>query len=337
MKLSVLYFTYFILSVLSTDRMYTISNDLSCESCLNINSLPDSFSQVDRVHLQINAGRHTLTKSGSLVFDHVLEVHVIGTPDAAEIVCANNSGIMFSSVGNVVIASVSLLYCGVSSIHGVSAVLLHLVSDFTLDNVGVYNSTASGIVISEVYGFAQIMNSVISGSPITNVVCSWGNSHSKNATSFVFTVENSVIEHGGRELHLSCNDETADRSGGMNIVVDEIETNATVRINNVTFYKNSGCTGGNINIVVSKSKWCPSTHNLVDIIIADSLISHGSARIGAGLAFSGVYAHCHGSTCCDNVEIANTAITDNHATDGGGGIAVWIDESYHSINVCFYH
>lgn len=171
-----------ILPGLSTDRMYTISNDFSCENCLTINSLSQSnFSQVDRLHLQINSGRHILTKSGFLAFEHVSEVHMIGSSaDITQIVCTNKNGILFSSVGNVVIANVSLLYCGgfgTSSVYQASAVVLHLVSDFTLENVELYNSTATGIIISEVYGVARIRNSVISGSPIANVVCAWGNLH----------------------------------------------------------------------------------------------------------------------------------------------------------------
>lgn len=342
MKLSVLYFTCFFLSVVSTDRIYTISNDFSCESCLAINSLPQyNFSQVDRLHLNISPGRHTLNISGMLVFDSIPEVRVIGTPGIADIICTGNSGIVFSSVHDVVIANVSLSCCGgISNVNGIgaSAVVLHLVSSFTLDNVRVHNSTASGIVISEVYGVAQITNSIISGSSIANVVCAWENFHSKNTTSeslIQFTVKDSVIEHGG-VYHdpPSCRGETAELSGGMNIIMDEIETGATVRINNVTFYNNSGSAGGNMNIVLSKTKLPPNTPNFVAITIADSLISHGSACIGGGLAFSGVHAHCYGTHI---IEIANTVVADNRAMEGGGGVAVWIDESCHSFDVAFYH
>lgn len=109
-------------------------------------------------------------------------------------------------------------------------------------------------------------------------------------TSFIkLTVENSVVEHGGRVI--SCKAETTDLSGGMNILLDEVETGASIHINNVIFYKNSGCTGGNLNIVVSKSKWCASTHNFMNVTIADSLISRGRARVGGGLAFSSTHAH----------------------------------------------
>lgn len=346
MKLSVFYTlsAYCILSVVSTDRVYTISNEkLSCDSCFAINDLPlGNFSQIDRLHLQIHPGRHTLSKSDFLVFEHVHEVSVIGTVNETEIECTNGSGILFSSVSNVVMANLSLLSCGgfdASSSHGVSAVYLHLVSNFTLVNIAVLNSTATGILISNTYGVARIQNSVVSGSPMANIVCVWGNQHSKNATSFInFRIENSAIEHGGK-LH-SCKDGVTDLdlSGGINVILDKIEIAGSIHLNHVTFYKNSGCRGGNVNIMISKFT---CTNNFLSITVADSLISHGRAHTGGGLALSGNYysigrSFIYGnSSCRHSLVISNTTIINNHALEKGGGIylSAWVDESIHLVDI----
>ena len=314
MKLSMMYCilsAYFVLSVLPTDILYTISNeDLSCENCFTINEVPTgNFSLVDRLYLHISPGRHTLSNPDALVFKHVAEVQVVGTRGSSEVACTNNSGIVLTSVNHVVMANLSFLHCGAASVHGASAVLLHLVPEFILDGMYVYNSTSIGVTIKDSYGVARIQDSVISGSPTANIVCAWGNLHSTNTISLInLTVENSAIEHGGRLM--------GELSGGLNIMQSKTEAAGNIHLDSVTFYNNSGYIGGNLNIVGTCS---------LSISIANSFISHGKACVGGGLAFSGVEYHSYGyggNTFHHSLEIANTVIVSNQALEKGGGMSV---------------
>jgi hypothetical protein len=285
-----------------------------------LTSMKFPWENIERLYLQVNPGRHSLNRSDFLVFEDVPEVHVIGVTNSAEIVCADNSAIVFLSVSTVVMANLTVLECGgifdASSVYGISAIALYWVSDFTLDNIHLYNSTATGVVIRNSYGIAKIQDSVISGSPIANIVCVWDSLKSENVTSINFTVKNSTIKHGG-SLLLDMRD-TTQLSGGMNILLNEVDTTASIYLDEVTLYSNSGVRGGNLYIMVS---------TCAHIFIVDSSISHGMAYSGGGLAFSGgKKCDSYRETCYHILDLVRTAIVSNNAITRGGGVSVLADD-----------
>ena len=328
---------------LSSDIRYTISNEnILCEnqsSCLSMSEL-GNMSHIDKVHLQLSPGKHIFSKHEFLAFEDVNEVYLIGTADSTEIICTNSTGIMFSSVGTVVIANVSMMHCGalgnmsVSGAHHPIAVILHSISDIHLTNVRILESKAIGVFVSETYGVAHIQNSVINGSRMANIICLWdSNYNSEHNSSISFTVENVIIAQGGKEL--SDGDIAMEVSGGMNIQTNNVL--GDILLNNVTFSENTGFTGGNVRVNVSRSVKC-SEYDFLNITLSNGLLSHGLAASGAGVLLTGkFYDNRHNDslnyTCCHRFVVSDTTILNNQVRENGGGMAIFIDESVHGIDI----
>lgn len=327
----------------SSDIKYTISNEsVLCEnqsSCMTISELRN-MSQIDQVYLQLSPGRHNFSKHEFLAFENINEVHLIGTADSTEIVCTNDTGIMFSSVGTVVIANVSMLNCGalgnmvIAGVHRPVAVILHLVPDIHLENVHILESKAIGVFVSETYGVARIQNSVINGSLMANIICLWGSDYnSEHNSSISFTVEDVIITRGGKEL----SDEDGP-SGGMSIQTNDVT--GEILLNNVMFSENSGITGGNVRVNVSRSVKCRDC-DLLNITLSNGVLSHGSAVVGAGVFLTGKFydngRESHNDslnyTRCHRLRVSDTIIINNQARENGGGMAIYIDESVHGIDI----
>ena len=145
----------FSVSALSADRLHSISQSCGGEpSCFTINQL-SNFSQLDTLRFQVHPGRHVLTRPDFLVFEDIHSLYIVGATPAAEILCTNNSGVLFLSVDNVVMENLSFLSCGGVGTPGTSkasAVTFRLVANFQLNNVRVLDSTGVGILIHESYG-----------------------------------------------------------------------------------------------------------------------------------------------------------------------------------------
>lgn len=333
--------TYAAVTITTSNDSYIITNGgFSCDEslCLTINDL-NQFSQMDRVSLEFYPGRHILSKSAPILFEDINEVHIIGHDYSTEIVCTNNSGFMLSSVINLVMTNISLTYCGgplQASGTKTSAIFLHLVPNFVLESINLLTSTTVGIFISEFYGVGHMLNSVINSSAVANVVCTWGYSNKYlNAThSFDFTIENSIISHGG-SLYSQDNIEI---SGGMNFLIKETEIKGNIMLKGITLLNNSGLTGGNLRINISQC--LNNCNNVLNITLSNDLISHGNALRGAGLSFTKSHHDCgHYHFPIFNVTSAsyysltmlNTVLANNQAVEKGGGMNICIDESFLTI------
>ena len=322
-----------IIGVSCTENVYIITNhDFSCDNesvCLTINQLTN-FSHMNRVSLEFHPGTHVLNKSEHIVFDGINEVRIVGHSQS-EVLCIDSSGLTFLSIGELVLSNVSFRSCGArvqaDAFNYETAIFLHLVSNFSLDGINVFNSIAVGMFISETYGEAQIQNSVISGSSISNMIWS---SRSEYSHPFTLTIENLAVMHGG-----SVSLQKSTVSGGMNIFISAARSGSIV-LNNINFHNNSGHTGGNLQIAIS---YCVYSLQSIDVILSNSLISFGKAFRGAGLAYVVNCDHCglehQQLNTSHTFLVQNSVITHNQAIERGGGLDIFIDNTVYVAKVCF--
>ena len=306
--------------------------------CTTIDKLNIS-SQTGSFFLQFHPGRHILNRSDFITFESIPEVHMVGNAALTEIVCQNTTGIMFTHVDNVVVLNLSFLHCGGLSHSTVpayipSAIFLHFVSNFSLDGITIYESRAIGVFISESYGKAEIRDSVIALSPIANVICIYNSNNTFINTSFELLLQNLYIMHGGSAY---LNEE---KSGGINIEVGQMESSGKISLENITFFNNSGRTGGNLKINVSQ---CNKCHPL-NISVSNSKLSNGLAFSGGGISYiekcccpQCLMHDVTSTSICHHFTLENTTIINNRAIEKGGGIELFIDVNTNIIFILFYN
>ncbi len=331
----VLFASYLVVCVFPAgDFKYTVTNDrLSCDnesSCVNVNEL-SKFSDIERVSVTFCQGRHILNRSKFIVFENISEVHIIGDIYGTEILCSSSSGLMISSVHNLIISNLSFLSCG--GLHHAestfSTIFLHLVSNFILENLRVIDSSDVGIFISNAYGMAQIYNSHITGSQKANIVCIWNYSSNVSSSFFDFLVENLTITNGGiKNLNLQA---ANDVSGGMNIKLDGTTVPGKIFLGRIILYNNSAHTGGNLKVDISR---CIGAN--VNITLSHALIDHGRAYVGGGLSFTRRH-HCDLVSSASyngiHLTILDTNVTNNQAVKSGGGMSIIISQMAPATNI----
>ena len=290
--------------------------------CLTVNDL-ESFCDMMDVFLHFSPGTHILSKSEPIIFERTNKVHITGYLHSTEVICVNGSGFMFEAVRDATVANISLTNCGTSAIPGMlpSALFFHAVRSTLLQDIHLYNSTSVGVYVSDACGEVRIRDTVVSGSAAANVVCEWR----AVDVEIDFTVQNLELFHGG-----NLDSGEASFSGGMNLLFSDVANiSGSIELDGVNFYKNSGHVGGNLNIEILHGDCIQSNNQSLSITLSNSWITQGKAVKGAGLSFinkpidySLNCLTCSSGTNFVSFEVSNTSITNNEASDKGGGMYI---------------
>lgn len=310
----------------SNSQYISYSNNKSTH--ITISELSE-FINISQLKIEFYPGKHVLDKSGFIVFKNITEVDIYGTV-GSEIVCTDNAGFLFSLVDKVSIVNLSFYSCGsqILNLHLFSAVYMHLVANFSLKGVLVENSRNIGIVINKTHGTGRIDDSTISSSHVANVLGIWDLDYCTSSPYSLMIKDTAILHGGSNTMH-------GDLGGGINI---KSQQSGSFIFDNVTFFNNSGYSGGNINLVISQCS-CYS----LNISITDSLISGGRAVLGAGLSFSEKQDYCRNyslsPTCsyAHYLTISSTVITNNHALEKGGGLNILIGRTISIISISLYN
>ena len=301
--------------VLSAPNVFIVNNTSSCDNCFTANDLSD-FTLMDQMFIEFLPGKHVLSRSGFIVFEKISQLRITGY-HSTQVVCTNSSGFVFSSINNLVILNMSFFNCGPHMQSG-AAVFLHSVPNLLLQMINLIDSVGIGLYVGETHGVAQILDSVVSGSHVANVVCEWNSSNN----TIDFTVQNLTIAQGG-----TLDSQEGSVSGGMNILLSNMTGN--VNLGGITLFNNSGHNGGNLRIVTSPC--CPSVNDYysLNIALSDSVLSYGQASSGAGLFYREEQCDCKPfpNVTLNNYisfEVHNSSILSNLATKSGGGMDVSI-------------
>ena len=274
---------------------------------------------------------------------------------------SSSSGFVFGVVQSLQIANLSFTHCGADIISVVAhsfpdipkefyvanittAVGFLLVEDLHLSGVLIQNNTGFGLTALNLFGNSSIMNSVF--------VFNKGDEYHPGGNALVYflliekiymctsktvnlNITSSKFMHGSTMhfvgLQLS--------PPGLTILLYQQCSHVTICINNSVFSDNynqkdkTAFFGANLAILTAVPKYNPAFHT---IVIDNCHIEGGRAGFGGGMAlfawesffnFTRPHASCtvNNTDHASSVQIINTEIVQNAATNAAGGLSVFLN------------
>ena len=170
--------------------LYTLSHYLE-----NITQYFTSNTRITFLH-----GVHEINKSGVLLIKNVFSLTLTGYnitgSNTAKIICMQPATLKFSSIVNLMISHLSVLYCGYPVLqfingkeHSSVAVYFLDIFDFKLSNTSVENSTGYGVVGVNVLGHSSICHSKFLFNnyyTLNSTNCSPGSGSCKGGNMYLF-------------------------------------------------------------------------------------------------------------------------------------------------------
>ena len=314
-----------------------------CAVTTNINQLCGNTKDYSNTLITVLEGTHTLNVTCE--FKEVTNLTFSGTNNTT-INCSPSSkeaGLKFLNVYHMEISDIEFTSCGctgyvVSNLYGLlpkilSALLFINGSSLTLTNVTVVNAVSAGIYIYNVVDYV-IMDSckVINASSskiefMSGTVIAYNNHTTTNTrlvTSHCHFMNSGYTDYSnGYCLRLSSHE----HSYSCGLTLFHGSPNLTVEISNSVFSNNTGCSGGNMAVLLFD--FIPSNGTSM-ITISDTNFSGGHSHHGGGFymsfqnSFSGhKYYHTYKNN--ENItplNITKSTFSDNFATMSGGGIYI---------------
>ncbi len=260
--------------------------------------------------------------------------------EKSEILCTkSNSSLYFQFIQNIVIENITVRGCG-SSLKGVVKSAVHFITCYQikLENVGVVNSTGSGLNIFRNQGNVSVTNSkFMENSILDNPNDFWGgngvNLLIQDISTKSFTFENCEFLHNKASgydysfifsLH-NTSMMGKGRGGGMRITMKSNVTDVTVTLNNCTFTGNSAYIGGGLSARIEGGGY-----NNKLLINNTEFSGNGCDKIASGgggayLSFENLKDSGNAST---NYAMSITnVIFENNCAEIGGGVYFYPDHS----------
>ena len=300
-----------------------------------------SLGTANTAYIFLN-GVHELSGNISLNFFRTDSIYLVGKAlnsthyvPHAEIVCnKQEAGFVFQHATNIAVTNLTITGCGCWYDYIVPATLgFYNVTNVTIDNVIVRNSTGYGVYALCAMGKVEVVDSVFAFNKGTadydggNVAFHYENC---TETSTLLTIRFSHFLHGYGE-HIN------PIASGLYVFV--WTTGVNVEIDNITAVGNvaaNNSTGGNVALFLRNrtsilSNW---------VIVNNSYIAEGSAYTGAGMYVSITDTPLYDAASHDNtvtathrgvfspvltpeiITIINTHFISNHAVYEGGGLYV---------------
>ena len=324
----------------------------------NTVSLVNTTQYTSNTKISFLPGVHKIDTMSVLYIVNVTNLTLAGynvsTSHAARIVCNKPASLMFSSIVNLVIKHLSIIYCGSPIVTlkyrsekkwSSVAVLLQYITSLMLSEISVENSTGYGILGRNIFGNSSVSHSRFIFSnyyTLSSTNCSYGLGSCMGGNMLLFYSESAVNITGSNSVLSidSCvfsdgvdtsNGRILTFSGGLAIHYRPNQLlNLDISISNVVSTRNVGKEGANFYFILTGGNVSLNITNTTSSM-ANHILKHELCRTGFKFQY---HEEMDPSIQVPSTNQTLLHISNSKFYDNNGGVSIQLHEVYNNVR---YH